>query len=78
MKTELFVLALFVMPGPQDSELRSVGFFDSREECRTEARMIVRQLRERHPDWINVGFHCRAKQSSDRNVLPREDFLPGA
>ena len=78
MKSQLFVLALFVMPGPQDSELRSVGFFDSREECRAEAPVIVRKLRQRHPNWINVGFHCRPRQSSDRKVTPREDFLPGA
>ena len=78
MKSELFVLALLVLPGQPEAEVRPVGFFDSREQCRAEARTIVRTLRERHPDWLNVAFHCRRKQSSDRRVLPRESFLPNA
>ncbi len=78
MKTTLFVLALYVVPGPLDSEVRPVGFFESREHCRAEARAIVRSLREQNPKWINVGYHCRPKQSYDRKVRPREEFLPRA
>ena len=78
MKSQLFVLALVVLPGPLDSEVRPVGFFESREHCRAEARTIVRALRERNPDWINVAYHCRRKQSNDRKVMPREMFLPQA
>lgn len=78
MKTTLFVLALYVVPGPLDSEMRPVGFFVSREQCRAEARAIVRALREEHPKWLNVGYHCRLKQSNDRKVRPRTDYLPGA
>jgi len=78
MKSELFVLALLVLPGQPQSEVRPVGFFDSREHCRAEAQTIVRTLREQHPDWINVAFHCRPKQPSDSKVRPREAFLPAA
>lgn len=78
MKSGIFVLALYIFPVVPESGFVRIGYFDSRDHCRSEAPAIIRTLRKRNPDWINVMFHCRVKRSRERVVIPRTEFLPDA